>query len=94
MFSHLLPITLLLLGSCWESSTAWTVQVPMTTSTRSRGSTRRFVSTALADAVVTTTTSAEIIPREVLFGNPTFSSPKLSPDGRYLAYLSPNQIMS
>lgn len=39
---------------------------------------------------VTTTTSAEIIPREVLFGNPTVSSPKLSPDGRYLAYLSPN----
>lgn len=40
---------------------------------------------------VTTTTSAEIIPRQVLFGNPTYSSPKLSPDGRFLAYLAPNE---
>jgi dipeptidyl aminopeptidase/acylaminoacyl peptidase len=38
----------------------------------------------------TTTTSSEIIPREVLFGNPTYASPSLSPDGKYLAYLAPN----
>lgn len=36
------------------------------------------------------TTSEEIIPRKVLFGNPTFASPKLSPDGKYLAYLGPS----
>jgi dipeptidyl aminopeptidase/acylaminoacyl peptidase len=45
---------------------------------------------ALAEPV-TTTTSSEIIPREVLFGNPTYASPTLSPDGKYLAYLAPNE---
>ncbi|KAG7362325.1 acylamino acid-releasing enzyme [Nitzschia inconspicua] len=40
---------------------------------------------------VTTTTSEEIIPRSVLFGNPTYASPRLSPDGKYLAYLAPDQ---
>jgi len=38
----------------------------------------------------TSTTSEEIIPREILFGNPKNTSPKLSPDGKYLAYLAPN----
>jgi len=36
------------------------------------------------------TTSEEIIPREILFGNPTNTSPNLSPDGKYLAYLAPS----
>ena len=36
------------------------------------------------------TTSDEIIPRKVLFGNPTYASPKLSPDGTYLSYLAPS----
>lgn len=36
------------------------------------------------------TTSEELIPREVLFGNPENISPQLSPDGRYLAYLAPS----
>jgi dipeptidyl aminopeptidase/acylaminoacyl peptidase len=31
-----------------------------------------------------------LIPREVLFGNPVRTSPKISPDGRYLAYLAPD----
>lgn len=46
--------------------------------------------TPLAEPV-TTTTSQEIIPRQVLFGNPTYASPSLSPDGKYLAYLAPNE---
>jgi hypothetical protein len=29
------------------------------------------------------TTSKEIIPREVLFGNPTYAAPKQSPDGEF-----------
>lgn len=49
------------------------------------------VPTGSSTTAFTTTTSSEIIPREVLFGNPTVSSPKLSPDGRFIAYLSPNQ---
>jgi dipeptidyl aminopeptidase/acylaminoacyl peptidase len=31
-----------------------------------------------------------LIPREVLFGNPDKASPKISPDGKYLAYLAPD----
>ncbi len=34
-------------------------------------------------------TAVEIIPREVLFGNPERAQPRLSPDGRRLAYLAP-----
>ncbi len=32
-----------------------------------------------------------IIPREVLFGNPDKASPQISPDGRRLAYIAPDQ---
>ena len=34
------------------------------------------------------TTSEELIPLKVLFGNPENTSPLLSPDGKYLAYLA------
>ena len=37
-----------------------------------------------------TTTSEEIIPREILFGNPKYASPSLSPDGKYLSFLAPS----
>ncbi len=37
------------------------------------------------------TTSDEIIPREILFGNPKYAAPKLSPDGKYLAFLAPSE---
>jgi dipeptidyl aminopeptidase/acylaminoacyl peptidase len=32
-----------------------------------------------------------LIPREVLFGNPDRSRPQLSPDGKYLAYIAPDE---
>jgi Tol biopolymer transport system component len=32
-----------------------------------------------------------IIPKEILFGNPDRSSPRLSPDGKSLAFLAPSQ---
>ncbi len=31
-----------------------------------------------------------LIPREILFGNPERISPKLSPDGKYIAYIAPD----
>lgn len=31
-----------------------------------------------------------LIPREILFGNPERSSPRLSPDGKYMAYIAPD----
>jgi dipeptidyl aminopeptidase/acylaminoacyl peptidase len=31
-----------------------------------------------------------LIPRKVLFGNPRYTSPRLSPDGTFLAYLAPS----
>ena len=42
------------------------------------------------------TTSDELIPREILFGNPENTSPLLSPDGNHLAFLapSPNGVMN
>ncbi len=38
-----------------------------------------------------TTQSSPLIPREILFGNPERTSPKLSPDGKYLAYIAPDE---
>lgn len=35
------------------------------------------------------TTESELIPREVLFGNPVKTSPQISPDGKMMAYLAP-----
>jgi dipeptidyl aminopeptidase/acylaminoacyl peptidase len=32
-----------------------------------------------------------LIPRETIFGNPRYVSPRLSPDGRHLAYLAPSE---
>jgi dipeptidyl aminopeptidase/acylaminoacyl peptidase len=32
-----------------------------------------------------------LIPREVLFGNPEKTSPRISPDGKYLTYLAPDE---
>lgn len=83
-------ISLLFLGSLVVS--AW-VMPPMggsSTQTPLRSASVFSATTEALAEPVTTTTSQEIIPREVLFGNPTYSSPKLSPDGRYIAYLAPN----
>ncbi len=38
-----------------------------------------------------TAEAAPLIPREVLFGNPTRSSGKLSPDGKWLSWLAPKE---
>ncbi|HEY9691970.1 MAG TPA: S9 family peptidase [Oculatellaceae cyanobacterium] len=32
-----------------------------------------------------------LIPREILFGNPERANPQLSPDGKYLAYIAPDE---
>jgi len=41
------------------------------------------------------TTSIELIPREVLFGNPDKTSPEISPDGTKMAYLAPvNNVLN
>lgn len=39
----------------------------------------------------TATNLPPLIPREILFGNPERSSPRLSPDGKYLAYIAPDE---
>ena len=36
-------------------------------------------------------TRAPLIPREDLFGNPEKAAPKVSPDGKCLAFLAPNE---
>ncbi|MBS1262368.1 MAG: Dipeptidyl aminopeptidase BIII [Calditrichaeota bacterium] len=44
---------------------------------------------ALAIAGCTSTRSPELIPLEVLFGNPSQTQPRLSPDGSTLTYIAP-----
>lgn len=39
----------------------------------------------------TATSLPPLIPRQILFGNPEKTSPRLSPDGKYLAYIAPNE---
>lgn len=46
--------------------------------------------TALS-AKPTKTELPALISREILFGNPERTSPKLSPDGKYLAYIAPDE---
>ncbi|HEV2580978.1 MAG TPA: S9 family peptidase, partial [Ktedonobacteraceae bacterium] len=38
---------------------------------------------------MTTTSTVELIPRDILFGNPEKSSPQVSPDGTRMAYIAP-----
>ena len=61
----------------------------------------KIISTLLAIVVLFVfsryffTQSTPIIPREVLFGNPTKKSPRISPDGNMLAYLAPvNNVLN
>jgi len=57
---------------------------------RAREATMVATQVATKAASGTRTTSDGLIAREVLFGNPEFASPSLSPDGRFLAYLKPD----
>src|SRR6201995_3735858 len=42
-----------------------------------------------------TTTPVELIPREILFGNPEKAGARISPDGKRLAYLAPvNNVLN
>ncbi len=42
-----------------------------------------------------TTVISEIIPRELLFGNPTKTMPRISPDGKRMAYVAPvNNVLN
>ena len=50
----------------------------------------RFQKTTHLMSTAKRTTSEELIPREILFGNPENTSPLLSPDGNHLAYLAPS----
>ena len=44
---------------------------------------------------MTTTTTVELIPRDILFGNPDKSSPQVSPDGTRMAYIAPvNNVLN
>lgn len=38
---------------------------------------------------MTTSTTTQLIPRQILFGNPVKTSPEISPDGKRMAYIAP-----
>src|SRR5262249_35638995 len=53
----------------------------------------RIFSTFIATMLLAAPALAELpplIPRDVLFGNPERTAPRISPDGKYLAYLAPD----
>ena len=48
-----------------------------------------LVQTGRAESATGSSQTTALIPRSVLFGNPDHSSPQISPDGSWLAYLAP-----
>lgn len=52
---------------------------------------RQLAFAVLLSAAAGLAQEPKLIPREVLFGNPEKASPKISPDGKMLAYLAPDQ---
>src|SRR5688500_7314835 len=48
-----------------------------------------FLFAALMTSPAIAAAPVELIPRELLFGNPSRTSPQLSPDGTMLAFLAP-----
>ena len=63
---------------------------PVAAMRASRTSAVKMMSAAETAASPASTTSDTLVPREVLFGNPEYASPAISPDGRMLAYLRPD----
>ncbi|MDM7860740.1 S9 family peptidase [Alteromonas sp. ASW11-36] len=45
--------------------------------------------TTVADQSAVTNEPVELIPRELIFGNPTYSSVQISPNGKMISYLAP-----
>ena len=84
------------LSSSGSSSapTSLTAPGPRASASASRRAVSAAPPPALAAGAATApsdfTTSPGLIPRSVLFGNPRYAAPKLSPDGRFLAYLAPS----
>jgi dipeptidyl aminopeptidase/acylaminoacyl peptidase len=55
---------------------------------------RHYLAVCLIGCTTLVATAAEpapLIPRSVLFGNPEHTSPEISPDGKYLAYIAPDK---
>jgi len=80
----------LIVGCAWTHRT-----LPIRTHAVSRSATAVAdgASNAATRAAVrmAATTSDAIIPKSVLFGNPEYASPIISPDGKLLAYLRPDE---
>ena len=51
---------------------------------------KMLAATSAESSSSTSTSDHQLIPREVLFGNPKYTSPKLSPDGKYISFLAPD----
>lgn len=84
LFSQMLLLGLVL--CCYHSSVVAFSPLPSAKQVRMRQS-APLGATASLDSV-------PLIPREILFGNPTYASPTLSPDGKFLAYLAPSEDLN
>ena len=60
----------------------------------SKSSSLTSVGSTMTDSPSSSTSDERIIPREVLFGNPKYTSPKLSPDGEYISFLAPSEDLN
>jgi len=86
-------LSALFLVSCSYSTSAFAPTLRGAISTASKGSGVSSLAACESHSrvrLMATTTSEEVIPRDVLFENPKYAAPKLSPDGKYLTFLAPN----
>ena len=85
-YARRLLAPMLLASAC----SAWTLSRPIVGSGAAAAFRLAQPPARTASFTMAATTSAEIIPRDVLFGNPEYASPSISPDGKLLAYIRPD----
>ncbi|MEO0467329.1 MAG: S9 family peptidase [Pseudomonadota bacterium] len=80
LFSGLAGASLLVLAACTTAETTLETVVSETV---------EVVESVVVAEAATARVNAELIPREMIFGNPTYSSVQISGDGSMISYLAP-----
>jgi dipeptidyl aminopeptidase/acylaminoacyl peptidase len=90
--SNVLPLLVLVVSNLSLSVDSFAPIAKSSTSLFGARGGERSMSRTVTDntTLSASTTSEELIPREVLFGNPDYASPNLSPDGNSLSFLAPS----
>ena len=77
-----------------QNNKAGTYFVSVRGGASSKSSSSTSVGATMTDSPSSSTSDERIIPREILFGNPKYTSPKLSPDGEYISFLAPSEDLN